>query len=156
MTNSGQENPTSNQEKVLSGLEVEAVLRLGSEHLFLLFTQTRLILAHQEKIGRSAVPIYGMLGKMSEGLGRSRVKTGSLQKMADTDPEAILLLRPENFAVEYPRIVSMRIESDQGSKAKIILVTADQKIELRASTHAAEGVREFVQSVLAGRVEYRR
>src|SRR3989449_11138141 len=103
MTNSGQENPTSNQEKVLSGLEVEAVLRLGSEHLFLLFTPTRLILAHQEKIGRSAVSMYGMLGKMSEGLGRSRVKTGLLQKMADTDPEAVLLFCPGNFSVEYTR-----------------------------------------------------
>ena len=96
--------------------------------------------------------MYGMLGKMSEGLGSKRVKGGSLQKLVDTDPDA---MDPENFAVEYPRIVSLKVESEGGRRTKITLLTSDQKIELRASPVAIEGIRDFVQSVLSGKVEYR-
>ena len=99
--------------------------------------------------------MYGMLGKMSEGLGSKRVKGGSLQKLVDTDPDAILSLHPENFAVEYPRIVSLKVEPEGWRRTKITLLTSDQKIELRASPVAIEGIRDFVQSVLSGKVEYR-
>jgi len=142
-------------EKVLGGLEVEAFLRFGSEHLFLLFTQSRIILAHQAKIGRSAVPLYGLLGKMSEGLKRSPGK-GALQRFADMDPSGILSLNPENFSIEYPHVVSMRVEpAESRGRTKITLVTRDQKIELYASPTAARGVREDVQSLLRGKIEYK-
>jgi len=150
--------PTVNSgEKVLSGLEVEALLRVGSEHLFLLFTRSRLILAHQTKSGLGTVPLYGLLGKMSEGLKRGRAKTGLLQKMVDTEPSQILSLHPENFAVEYSRLVSLRIEEvGRMRRAKIILVTPDQKMELYASPIAVEGVRKDVKLLLKEKAEYGR
>src|SRR2546426_10200412 len=154
----GQEVPVTNNrndgEKVLGGLEVEAFLRLGSEHLFLLFTQSRIILAHQAKIGRSAVLLYGLLGKMSEGLKRSLGK-GALKKFADMDPSGIVSLNPENFSIEYPRVVTLRVEPAGDGRSKITLVTIDQKIELYASLVASDGVREQVKSLLDTRVEYR-
>ena len=142
-------------EKVLGGLEVEALLGFGREHLFLLFTQNRFILAHQAKTGRSALPLYTMLGKMSEGLQRTPKKAGLLQKMADMKPEGILSLHPENFSIEYPRVVTLRVEPAGDGRSKITLVTIDQKIELYASLVASDGVREQVKSLLDTRVEYR-
>ena len=143
-------------ERVLSGLEVEALLRIGSEKIFLLFTQTRLILAHQAKMGRSTVPLYGLLGKMSEGLRRSPDKTGMLQKMADMEPNGILALHPDNLSIEYPDIVRVTFEPYAGSRSKLTLVTSDQKIELYASLVAADGVRESVESLLPGKIDYLR
>ena len=136
-------------------MEVEALLRVSSEHLFLLFTQSRMILAHQAKTGQSAVPLYGFLGKMSAGLRRSPGK-GVLQRFADMDPSGILSLNPENFSIEYPRVVTLRVEPAGDGRSKITLVTIDQKMELYASLVAVDGVREQVQSLLATKVEYRR
>src|SRR2546426_6648992 len=102
------------KERVLSGLEVEARLSVGRERLFLLFTQSRIILAHQAKMGRSAVALYGLLGKMSEGLGKGPAKQDVLQRMTETEPHEILSLHRENFAVEYSRVVSMMVHPDIG------------------------------------------
>jgi hypothetical protein len=148
---------SGDEEKVLSGLEVEALLRVGREHLLLLFTQNRLILAHQGKTGRSAVPLYGLLGKMSEGLRRMPAKKGLLRSVADMKPSRILSLHAENFSLDYSKVVSMMVQPDvANNNMRITLVTPDQKYELYASQVAVEGVREFVQSVLSDRVEFRR
>jgi len=143
-------------EKVVGGLEVEAILRLGSEHLFLLFTQSRVILAHHAKMGRASVPLYGLLGKMSEGMRRTPEKRGLLEKMALMDPAGILRLHPDNFSIEYPRLVSLTVEPGSVSKSRITLVTTDQKIELYASRVALEGVRDSIQSLLGGKADYKR
>src|SRR2546428_4210022 len=148
-------NPPTDAEKVLSGLEVEAFLKFGSEHLFLLFTQTRVILAHHSKTGRGSVPLYSIFGKMSEGFKRASDKCKVLQKMADMTPMQILRLRADNFSIEYQRIVSMTVELEDRRRSKITLVTGDQKLELYASQVAAEGVRESVQSLLPGKTEYK-
>ena len=141
-------------EKVLTGLEVEAMLTLGSEHLFLLFTQSRLILAHRAKLGRGSVPMYSLLGKMAEGFKRTHEKDGSLQKMAGIEPDGILKLHRDNFSVEYPHVVSVRIEPT-GRRTRITLITPDKKYELYASAVAVEGVRDDLETFLGGRVEYR-
>ena len=141
-------------EKVLSGLEVEALLKLGSEHLFLLFTQSRLILAHRAKLGRGSVPLYSLFGKMAEGFKKTREKDGSLQRMAAMEPDSILKLHRDNFSVEYPRVVSVQVEPT-GRRTRITLITSDKKYELYASAIAVEGVREDLKSFLGNRVEYR-
>jgi len=143
-------------EKVVGGLEVEALLRLGSEHLFLLFTQSRVILAHHAKIGRASVPLYGLLGKMSEGMRRTPEKRGLLEKMALMDPAGILRLHSDNFSIEYPRVVSLTVERGRVAKSRITIVTTDQKIELYASPVALEGVRDSIQSLLGGKADYKR
>jgi len=75
--------------------------------------------------------------------------------MADMKPEGILSLHPENFSIEYPQVVTLRVEPAGGERSKITLVTMDQKIELYSSLVAANGVREQVKSLLDTRVEYR-
>ena len=148
-------NQASDGEKVLSGLEVEAFLKVGSEHLFLLFTQTRVILAHHSKTGRGSVPLYSIFGKMSEGFKRASDKRKMLEKMAEMTPTQILSLRADNFSIEYPRVVSMTVEPEDWPRSKITIVTGDQKLELYGSQVAAEGVRESVQSLLRGKAEYK-
>jgi hypothetical protein len=50
----------------------------------------------------------------------------------------------------------MRVESgEKMGRAKITLLTRDQKIELYASPVAVEGVREDVKSLLKEKAEYR-
>lgn len=143
------------REKVLGGLEVEAPLRLGSEHLFLLFTQTRAIMAHQAKMGQGSVPLYGLLGKMSEGIRRSPGKKGMLEKMSTMDPAGILGLHPDNFSIEYPRFVSLTVEPGARGRSKVTIVTLDEKFELYASPVAAEGVRDSVQTLLREKAHYK-
>ena len=141
-------------ERVLGGLEVESPLRFGSERLFLLFTQSRLILAHHAKLGRVSVPMYSLFGKMAEGLRKPGRKTGSLEKMALMEPDGILGLHRDNFSVEYPQVVSVKVEP-AGGKSRITLVTMDQKYELYASPVAVDGVEHDLRSLLGRRVEYR-
>jgi hypothetical protein len=75
--------------------------------------------------------------------------------MAEMDPTRILELHAENFAVDYSRVVSLRVEHEpRGGRSKITLVTSDGKYELYASPVAVEGVREDVFSLLVGKVEY--
>ncbi len=143
------------RERVLGGLEVEAFLNLGSEHLFLLFTQTRVIMAHHAKTGRGSVPLYGLFGKMSKVMRRAPGKKGMLGKMAEMDQAGILNLHRENFSIGYPSVVSMKVEPIERGRSKITLVTTDQKFELYASPVAVEGVRSSVQSVLGRKVAYR-
>ena len=143
-------------ESVVGGLEVEAILRLGREHLFLLFTQKRMLFTHQTKTGAGKVVFSSLLGRMAGGLNRGASKKGTLQRIAAMEPAQILRLNPENFAVEYPRVVSILVESKiQSGRAKITLVTADQKYELYASPVAIEGVREDLQTILGPKAEYK-
>ncbi len=145
----------SDKEKVLGGLEVEATLSMGSEHLFLLFTQTRLLLAHLVKVGRVSATFSLLLGKMSEGLKRVPRKGETLQKMAEFDPEEILGLDPDNFAVKYDQVVSLTTEPVDPRRSKITLLTTDQKIELYASPVAVEGLRGAIVSLLGGKARYK-
>jgi len=143
-------------EKILGGLEVEAFLRLGREHLFLLFTQKRMLLAHHAKTGAGSIVLSSMLGKMAGGFRRGSAKAEALRKIAEMDPTRILELHPENFAVDYSRVVTMRVEHESaGGRSKITLVTSEGKYELYASPVAVEGIREDVLSLLQGKAEYR-
>jgi len=148
------ESSPDDRERVLGGLEVEALLRVGSERLFLVFTRSRLILAHQAKLGRGSVPMVGLFGKMADGFKRNADRTASLQKLGEMEPEGILRLDRDNFAIDFHRVVSLIVEPVEG-RSKVTLVTPDDKFELYASRTAAEGVREELGVLLAGKVEYR-
>ena len=146
----------SSTERVLGGLEVEVLLKLGREHLFLLFTQNRMLLAHHVKTGAGSVVLSSMLGKMAGGLRRGSAKAEALRKIAEMDPTRILELHAENFAVDYSKVVSMRVEHEsRAGRSKITLVTSEGKYELYASPVAVEGIREDVLSLLQGKAEYR-
>jgi len=143
------------KEKVLGGLEVAATLQLGKEHLFLLFTQKRLILAHQAKIGRGSMALSGLLGGLAGGLGKGGEKTTVLKSLGNLPPESILTLHKDNFAVDYDHVVSLAVERGGYDRAAIVLVTTHMKVEMSASLAAVQGVREMMVARLDGKLSLR-
>ncbi len=142
-------------EKVLGGFEVETRLSLGSEHLFLLLTQTRLIMAHFVKVGKRSMSLSNLLGGMARGVGRAPKKPEALEKMAALAPESILALDKDNFAVGYDQVVTMTVEPGEFDRADITLVTSNMKVVMSASLTAVNGVREMMESCLNGKVTFR-
>lgn len=142
------ESGDGSDEKVLGGLEVETQLRFGSEHLFLLFTQRRMLFAHLAKMGKSSAVLSNLLGKFSRGLSISPGKGNRLSGLASIRPETILARDRDNFGVDYNNVVGLTIEPSGPDRSRIVLVTRDMKIELAASLVAVEGLRELISSLL--------
>ena len=147
--------PLGLAESVLGGFEVETKLRIGAEHLIMLFTQNRLIMAHSTKIGRESMSLSNLLGGVARGIGAFSQKTMGLEKMAGMPPESILALHKDNFAVGYDHVVSMIVDVGDLQEADITLVTSDLKAVMSASLTAVRGVREIVESLLGSKVTFR-
>ncbi len=142
-------------ERVLGGVEVETRLQLGKEHLFLLFTQKRLILAYKAKIGRGSTALFGLLGGLAGILGKARGKGSLLGRLAGLPPESILALHKDNFGVGYDQVVSLAVEPGGYDRVEIILVTSDMKVEMSASRSAVQRLREILELELGGKVSFR-
>ncbi len=132
-----------------------ARLRFGSERLFLLFTQERLLLAHQAKVGREGVALASFLGRFAAGLRAGGKRIEALQQLTEYSPKTILSQNPGNFAIDYDDLVSVMVQRDDWDRARITVVTKNDKIELSASAVAARGLRDLVLSLLGDRAEFR-
>jgi hypothetical protein len=144
----------SEEEKVLGGFEVETTLSFGVEHLFLLFTQTRLILAHVSKLGRGSVGLTSFLGHFSTGFGKGARKDRLLEKMGNMTPDHILSLNRDNFGVEYGRVVSLTAGRDISGRAELTLLSSDMKVVMHASSQAVQGLRETIESTLGSKASF--
>ncbi len=143
------------EDKVVGGLEVETRLRFGSEHLFLLFTQTRLILAHLAKVGRGSMALSGILGGLAGGLSKAPKKGSLLERIVGLTPESIVAMDKDNFAVGYDQVVSLTVEPGGYDRADIVLVTSDMKVAMSASLVAIQGLRETIEFELGRKVSFR-
>ena len=142
-------------EKVLGALEVEAQLRLGSQQLILLLTERRLILSHVGKMGRESLALSSILGKFAGAVGSLGKKDEALARMASLSPDTILGLDSGNFDIDFGDIVSISSVREEGGRSRIIILTKDSKIELRASSVAVEGIKGLVVSLLKEKAVYR-
>ena len=142
-------------ETVLGGFEVETRLSIGAEHLLMLMTQTRLIMAHSSKIGRESMSLSNLFGGLARGIGKVPKTSQVLEKMASLTPESILALDKDNFAVGYDHVVSMIVEPGEPGRADITLGTTDMKAVMSASITAVGGVKEILESYLNAKVSFR-
>src|SRR6058998_1623935 len=138
-------------ESIVGGFEVEARIGMGAEHLILLFTQTRLILAHVGKVGRAGAVLSSILGRMSQGLGMAPNKSKLMEKLSGLSPSSVLDMDKDNFAVGYDKVVSLTVERAGFDRARLVLVSVDMKVELSASLTAVEGLAGAMRSLLLGK-----
>ena len=143
------------EEKLLGGFEVETRLSFGVEHLFLLFTQTRLMLVHVSKLGRGSVGLTSFLGHFSTGFKKGANKNRLLEKMANMTPEHIMSLDRDNFSVDYAKVVSLTVTPDIHERAELILLSSDMKVVMWASSRAVQGLRETIESMLGSKSSFR-
>ncbi len=127
-------------------------MELGTEHLILLFTQSRLILAHVSRVGRVGAVLSTILGRMSQGLGFAPDRRKLLEKMSGLSPNSIMEMDRDNFAVGFDQVVSMTIEREGFDRASIVLVTTDMKTVMSSSLIAVQGLRETIASLLPGKI----
>jgi len=142
-------------ERILGGFEVETKLSMGSEHLFILFTESRLIMTRLGKVGKERMSLSNILGGMARGVGKVPKNTGMLEKMVGLSPEDILALDKNNFAVGYDHVVTMKVALVGRNDAEITLVTNDMKVTMSASLTAVVGVRDTMQGLLGSKFVFR-
>ena len=75
-----------------------------------------------------------------------------LRKISALDPETIIGLDPECFAIVYGEVVSLALEPKDLARSRITLLTRDMKIELSASRVAMEGVRDSIVLLLGEKI----
>jgi hypothetical protein len=130
-------------ETVLGEIPVIARLQLGSEHLTLVPTETRIIVVHLGKRGTGALATGQFFGGLS-GAIEDLFKTGkeSLARQRQETPTAqkILESNKDNFAIGLDEIVRVDVRETPGLVALTIL-TKNEKLELSARwrfDHVAE------------------
>ncbi len=104
-----------------------APLDIGNERVTLVFTPSRLIVAHLAK--ESSRAFMGSVGRRlvdALKLGGQKKKRRAVES---SDPVEVLATDPENFAIPYGDIVSLQLEtvgSMRGSELRV--VTAREKL----------------------------
>ncbi len=144
-------------EELLGELSVSTRLRLGSEHLRLLFTSNRLVVDHVGKRGAGAVAGSGILGKLSgafEDLFRSGNESARRRGIVKMSPGQVLRAHRDNFAILYSEVVNVIVEQTVGLNSLTIL-TGDDKFEFLTRTRF-DSVVEIVSKTLGDRVTVRR
>jgi hypothetical protein len=144
-------------EELLSELSVTTRLKLGSEHLRLLFTSNRIVVDHVGKRGAGAVAGSGILGKLSgafEDLFRSGNESARRRGIVKMSPGQVLRAHRDNFAILYSEVVSVIVEQTIGLNSLTIL-TGDEKFEFLTRTRF-ESVIGMVSKTLGDKVTARR
>ncbi len=107
---------------------------MGSEHLKLVLTPTRLILAHLGKRGAGAIAGTSLLGRLSTGLEdlfKSPRESSRRRKMEEMRPEEILKLDKDNFDINYQEIIRIELEP---YPTTIMILTRDNKYNFTSVT----------------------
>jgi hypothetical protein len=144
-------------EELLGELSVTSRLKLGSEHLRLLFTSNRIVVDHVGKRGAGAVAGSGILGKLSgafEDLFRSGNESARRRGIVKMGPGQVLRAHRDNFAIQYSEVVSVIAEQTAGLNSLTIL-TGDDKFEFLTRTRF-DSVIEMVSKTLGDKVTVRR
>ena len=143
---------SADSETVLGEIPVVARLALGSEHLTIFPTTTRLIIAHVGKRGAGALAAVSFFGRFS-GAVEDLFKTGrefrGKQKLRRLSPDEILARDKANFSIRREEIV--RVELDEmPSLTSITILTGDEKFEFlsRSSLDMVEGLFDGLGSKL--------
>jgi hypothetical protein len=121
-------------ETVLGEIPVIARLQLGSEHLTLVPTQTRIIVVHRGKRGTGALatgPFFGGLSGAIEDLFKTGKESLGKQRQETPTPQKILESHKDNFAIGLDEIVRVDVRETPGLVALTIL-TKNEKLELSA------------------------
>ena len=142
-------------ERVLAGFEVETKLSMGTEYMFMLFTENRLIMTRVAKVGKERMSLSNILGGMARGVGKVPKKPQTLEKLAGLSPDGILALDKNNFAVGYEHVVTVKVVSVGRNDAEITLITSDMKVTMSASLTAVVGVRDTMQGLLGSKFDFR-
>jgi hypothetical protein len=106
-------------------------LMLGSEHLLLLFTNSRLVVDHAGKRGAGAVAGTSILGRLSvalEDLFKSGSESAARRGIKNMSPGQVLHAHKDNFAIGYGEVVSVTMEQTL-TLHKITILTIDDKFE---------------------------
>lgn len=144
-------------EELLGELSVSTRLKLGSEHLRLLFTNIRVVVDHVGKRGAGAVAGSGVLGKISgaiEDLFRSGSESARRRGIEKMGPGQVLRAHRDNFAIVYGEVVSVAVEQTLALNS-ITILTRDDKFEFVTRTRF-DSVVEILSKTLSDKLTTRR
>jgi len=120
-------------ETVLGEIPVIARLQLGSEHLTLIPTDTRIIVVYRGKRGAGALATGQFFGGLS-GAFEDLFKSGkeSLSKpRGSQSPKEILASNKDNFAIGLDEIVRVEVE-ETSHLVDLTILTKNEKLEFSA------------------------
>jgi hypothetical protein len=138
-------------------LPVSARLVMGSEHLRLLFTNTRILVVQGGKAGSGAGAVVGtsILGGLGSALGGLfKGGTGSKVSVKKMVPSQVLRAHRDNFPIDYREVVSVNIRQTS-MLTNITILTGGDKFEFSSRSRFDEIVRIF-NSALAEKLTVER
>jgi hypothetical protein len=122
---------TAGSEAVLGELRVVSRLAMGVERLRMVFTSSRIVLAHEGKRGvaaHSGAVFLGFLSAGLEGLFSGRRRSIYRKKSTDANLPEILASDRDNFSISYDEIVSVDLRQLEFTN-QILILTRDDKFE---------------------------
>ncbi|TMI43598.1 hypothetical protein E6H19_09330 [Candidatus Bathyarchaeota archaeon] len=120
-------------ETVLGEIPVIARLQLGSEHLTLIPTDTRIIVVYRGKRGAGALAtgqLFGGLSGAFEDLFKSG-KESLARPRGFQSPKEILASSKDNFAIGLDEIVRVEVE-ETSHLVDLTILTRNEKLEFSA------------------------
>jgi len=136
-------------EMVLGELHVVARLAIGVERLRLIFTGSRIILAHEGKRGTGAHAGAAFLGFLSSGLEdiiRGGKDSLSRKRAKGSSPHETLASQKDNFSISYDEIVNVALNELEYTN-RIVVVTRDDKFEFTTGSRIDHIVSLFEKGV---------
>lgn len=130
-------------------LPVNTRLDFGSERLRLLFTNTRILVAHGGKIGWGGVTGTNILGGLSSALegafkrGKESLRRKDLSELA---PDQVLHAHKDNFDINYSEVVSVTV-AQTSMLAAITILTGNDKFEFSSRTKFENIIQLFKSSL---------
>lgn len=142
-------------EEAWARLSVLAPLAMGYERATLVFTDSRVIVAHLEK--RSGRFLLGRLGNLLVGVLKSRGEARKRRLVESSSPDELLTADPSNFAVNYDSIgrAELRVHRPTG-ESELVLLTEEEKLLFRLAVGRPPGAfEEEMQRILGDRFSLR-
>ena len=137
-------------ETVLGEVPVIMKLSVGSEHLDLLFTRSRLIVARVGKRGATStasLPIWAALSGGIDGLFKRRKESSKKKAVAVLTPERILAADEENFPLPYDHIISVELTPTETGRTEIMILTRDDKFTFSTGLSAQKVLALFRENL---------
>ena len=132
-------------EAVMGELRVAARLAMGLERLRLIFTNKRIVIAHEGKRGvgtDSGAAFLGFLGSGLEDLFKGG-KESLRRRSGSSSPGEILASDRDNFSIRYDEIVSVDLREMEYSNG-IVILTGQDKFEFTTGAKLDSAVSLFL------------
>jgi hypothetical protein len=126
-------------------LAVNSGLRMGSERLRLLFTNSRLLVDHIGKRGAGAAAGTNILGQLSsalEDLFKSGRESAARKDVRSLTPDRVLIMHRDNFAVDYKEVVGVTVVQTV-TLTRITILTGGDKFEFSSRARFENIVQQF-------------